>query len=63
VWNAAFNYTKMNNHCIKTGHLYIPGKHKRLYFNSQKNWYGFDTNAGISLSFWLDHTSIGPFDK
>jgi hypothetical protein len=53
----------MNNHCIKTGHLYIPGKHKRLYFNSQKNWYGFDTNAGISLSFWLDHTSVGPFDK
>ena len=41
----------MNIHCIKTVHLIIIGKHKRLYINSQKNWYGFDANAGINLSF------------
>jgi hypothetical protein len=41
----------MNNYCIKNEHLIIPGKPKGLYFNSQKNWYAFDANAGISLSF------------
>jgi len=48
---GTINNTKMNIHCIKTVHLIIIGKHKRLYINSQKNWYGFDANAGINLSF------------